>query len=122
MERAMRKRTKRTRTPAQPVVSVGTFDKDSGIDWTPEKNRIYPRIVTAKQGKLFVNIEEARDANNRYCFFLGVGDGGGNVLYNLVGEEFSPENLDLFISLLVAARDKARELGMPTDKRNGAAA
>ena len=116
------KRTKRTRIPARPVVSVGTFDKDSEIDWTPEDIRIYPRIVTAKQGKLFVNIEEHKTHNGGFTFFVGIGDGQGDCLYNIAGEDFAPADLDTLISLLALARDKAKALGMPSDKREGAAA
>jgi hypothetical protein len=117
----MRKRTKKTRTPAGPVVSVG-LDKNIDIDWTPAKARSHPRVATAKQGKLLVAIEEGRYPDGSFCLITGAGNGGGEVLYNIFSEEFTPAELDTFITLLIHARDKARSLSMPSDKREGAAA
>lgn len=117
--RTAKKRTSTTRPPAKPVISIGI---DEEIDWTPDKNKLYPRTVTVRQGKLQVNIEEAGEpTEKRFIFIVGAGDGRESVRDNLLGEEFKPDDLDLFISLLTLARDKARELGMPSDRRDGAA-
>jgi hypothetical protein len=114
------------RTPAKPVVTV-SLEKDLDIDWTPATARVHPRVVTVKQGKLYASVAEAwlshgQGKGGSFIFIVGVGDGTGEVRDNLFGEEFSPDDLDLFISLLGLARDKARALGMPSKQRDGAAA
>lgn len=113
------KQRRESTTNEEATVSVGT-DRDIEIDWTPAKARIHPRVVTVKQGKLQVNVEEvwlAQGKSGSFIFMVGAGDGTGGVRDNLFSEDFSPDNLDLFISLLTIARDKARELGMPSDQR-----
>jgi hypothetical protein len=117
------KQRMKTRPHRKPIIRIGS---NEDIDWTPQKNRLYPRVLTVKQGDFLVRIEEARSAPDDFSLWVGARfDGAGDAehcLCNLFGDEFKPGELDTLIALLSFARDKARELGMPSDKREGAAA
>jgi len=104
------------RTSTKPAVSLGyNYDID---DWTPEHLKVRPRTLEAKSGNLIVELEEIRWTDESLGFILGVGDGApGDAKYNLMGAELTAAQLDALIDLVVLVRDRARQLGMPSDKR-----
>ncbi|MDP9222883.1 MAG: hypothetical protein M3P18_03335 [Actinomycetota bacterium] len=96
------------------------------------------RFVKAKLGKLKhsrkgvfvaptgdgieIHLEEwAREKNDRDVY-LNVEIQFGGQSYCLDGPVLSLEHVDALVEMLTAVRDKAREWGMPSDKRDGAAA
>ena len=107
-------RSNRRKPPAEPEV---TIELNEDVDWTPASQRVYPRRVIARRGKQIVCIEEAGRSDAEMLFYIGAGDGTESVLFNLMSGEMRPAELDTLIDALALVRDRARSLGMPSDKR-----
>lgn len=94
-----------------------TVSQNTDIDWTPAATKVHPRQVEVKDGNLIVEIEEIQYPDGTLAFLVGAGDGTAEKYNNIMSPEITPDGLDIFIALLIAARDKARALGMPSVKR-----
>ena len=117
--RGTRKLQQRKATGARKATVTVGFDSELDEDWTPPEDRIWPRVVTEKQGNVSVEIEESRYADNSLGLYVGASiEDHGKDRHNVIAESFEPSELDVLISLLQRACAKARELEMPSDRGN----
>jgi hypothetical protein len=119
------KKTNRTTTKKRsqrrpiPKVTLGRNDEKETVQlWTPAENFVYPRRVNVQQGRFVVEVEETQIEKGNYVLWVGAGNGKKQPTFDIMGEDMTPAELDIFIELLTIARDRARELGMPSPYRS----
>lgn len=118
----MKKHT-RSIKPAQATELKVFCAPDPELDWTPPKDKVRPRVVSALGGGILVEVQEARmgsDASSKLILCVAAWLCGNSKRASAKDQNFwlelQPAQLDTLIRLLTEASSAAKSLGIPSHK------